>query len=93
MADGGLIDDAVRIAGHAGRAYLEAEGKPYDRERSAGYLEDNFPGDDDDTVISAAIDKAFDKIDGGSHVAGARIAVSVADEYIDGFAPPGYDNA
>lgn len=86
MASDGLITDAVRVAGHAGRAYLKNDRESYDPDKSLEYLDDNFD-DHDDTVISAAIDRAFEKIDNGSHVGGARIAVSIADRFVDGFDP------
>lgn len=90
LVDEGQHTEAARIAGEAGKAFLQAEGKTYDSDRSESYLHDRLiDGDDSEAAnIAAGIEKAWEKIDGGQHVGGARIAVSVADHYVDGFSLP-----
>jgi len=90
VEDVGQYDDALHIAGHAGRAFLTTEDRDYDPEESEPYLTDEFDPANRDRVdvIRDALRRAWSKIDGGNHVGGARIAVSVADHYLEAFEAP-----
>lgn len=89
-----LVDEdqawaALQIAGSAANAYLETEDEIYDPEHSEEYLYDEIVDDAKSTVevIGAGIERAWNKIDSGHHLGGARVAVSVADAYLDAFEP------
>ena len=89
FATDGLHEEAARIAATAGRAFLLEEDIDYDDERSSGYLADLIDAlRDEETKIEEAINKAFTKIDSGNHKGGARIAVSIGDEYLNEFSVP-----
>lgn len=90
VEDEGQYDDALRVAGHAARAYLLTESRTYDASKSDSYLDDKFDAKSSDraSVIRSSLRRAWDKIDSGHHVDGARIAVSIADRYLPEFAPP-----
>lgn len=90
LTDAHQHTEAAAIAGEAGKAFLQAEVEPYDSDRSDKYLLDKLVDEDqtDEQNIADAIERAFEKIDSGQHVGGARIAVSVADRYVEGFARP-----
>lgn len=82
--------EALHIAGRVGKAYLQSEGYSYDPDKSEEYLKDNFLDKfrSETKIIERAIKRAWKKIDGGNHKGGARIAVSLADKYVEDFTPP-----
>ena len=90
LLDEGQHDGALRIAGAAGKAFLEAEGLEYDAERSEDYLLDRIIKKvrSDEKNIREGIEKAWSKIDGGNHKGGARIAISIADQYLENYETP-----
>lgn len=90
MLDEDQHQESLAIAGNAGKSFLEAEGVEYDPSKSEDYLESNFLDKfrSTETIIERAIEKAFSKIDQGNHKGGARIAVSLADEFLEGFTAP-----
>lgn len=84
------VDEAMRIAAEVGKAYLQTEGIEYDPERSRTYLEEKFldKSNSDEVLIERAIERAWNKIDSGEHAGGARIAVSLGDEFLHDFRLP-----
>lgn len=84
------VMEALRVAGSVARAYLQSENIEYNSEKSEEYLEKNFLDKfrPQESIIESAIEKAWNKIDNGDHKGGARIAVSVADEYLDEYSLP-----
>ena len=81
--------EALSIAGNAGKAFLSTEGKDFDEDRSESHLMDRVVDEDrsDEENIKDGIDMAFDKIDSGNHIGGARVAIAVANEYYAPFEP------
>lgn len=89
LKDEGLHMQAVQVAGEVAKGFLMAEDIKYVPEKSEKHLvekiKDKVLGGDQFDEISKGIEKAWDKIDGGHHKGGARVAVAVADEYLEDF--------
>lgn len=97
-------DNAARIAGEVGSAYLKEKDIEYDRERSLDDLQEQHMSDDGVmdklkdlfkgalpdggrgplkvSELEEAIERAWNKIDSGSHKGGARVAVAAAEAYL-----------
>lgn len=90
VPDDGHFDDALRVAGHAARSFLLTEGVDYDRSKSEPYFAENFDPEtrSREDVIRDGLRGAWSKVDSGKHAGGARIAISVADYYLEAFDPP-----
>lgn len=89
LKDEGLHMQAVRVAGEVARGFLLAEDIIYDPKKSEKHLveriKDKVLGGNKFDEIDKGIEKAWSKIDSGNHKGGARVAIAVADEYLDNF--------
>lgn len=80
----GQYDRAIQIAANGGMSFLASEGAEYDAERSSEHLQRLIKNERDrEAKISHALNQAFSKIEGGNHVGGARVAISIADEFLN----------
>lgn len=89
LKDEELHMQAVRVAGEVARGFLLSEDIDYVPEKSEKHLleeiKEKILGGDHFDEINKGIEKAWNKINRGHHKGGARVAIAVADEYLDDF--------